>query len=1027
MNKTLFTFACLLAYLIGGFVLYSNWEQLVAFFELRIPNYGLSVAILFTVCLTAFSIMVQAQLSDLFIASEEPGVNLTPEARRKEAETEAQRALERGDRETAIRLYERVGLFHSALQLAEQIQDRDALIRLYSKLGRYERARKLLLAKDDYEGAALCSILMGEIPTSRNYFRKAAEAVDSRGNPRSAADLWNRAQELHIAAVLYEEAGESDQAAECYDLMGDSANAKRCLDQYKAMKAFEVKAGRLVDPKKEADIRADKLRSAALLQEMGDLFGAAELFRQAKQYEEAAKNYEKIEEWERAARCYDTAQKSAKAASCRTKSQPRTYEAPDRFSGTTMVSLPNLDVLKKGQPTEAEAVPIPQIAFASPAAITGSPKFQAIISQAPVFVTMAGIQGVHFGHSDGSSKGGPSSAVIALNSGMMAGYGIRPVLNPSIGIAQENMAQALRRGKIREAAKFAQAAEDHLLAAVLMEQAGDLIHAAETYRQIGRFKEAAYCMASHGDFLEAARLALATNQHGLAVRHLLQGIARDPSGHYAVSLAEVFLSLKNQPVAERIFRRYLATNGLQDKSHAEVIYRFAILFRDAGADRLALLASRALLGAGVHSPKLIELEEVLSCNTGESPHPQGVDLEDIISGQQAFHVAQEDGNGSGSTTKQRGEIASAQAGQKTRTRTRKRLSQTLHGDSIFDQPTVVPRDRVAAGDQPTGFDFEPPSDPGPRLVYVREDNKEGHAIDHGLSLFGRPEGTDDSTEEDPYAPANRYEIKNELGRGGMGVIYEALDTVLNRSVALKFILKSEGTTRDEFAQFLLEARAIARLTHPNIITIYDIGMLKAKHYIAMELVTGGSLSSKLRERSPFTFGESLRIFVETARGLQAAHKQGIVHRDVKPGNILLAENDAVRLVDFGLATLQSRSGSLESAETKFRHAGTPGFMAPEQIRGADPLPTADIYALGVILYFMLTGEPPHKSVKPASLNDVMAFQLKGVMPKIRTLRPDTPDALEHLYHYCTITNPSDRYQSIDQFLGDAEKYLQVLT
>jgi serine/threonine protein kinase len=102
-------------------------------------------------------------------------------------------------------------------------------------------------------------------------------------------------------------------------------------------------------------------------------------------------------------------------------------------------------------------------------------------------------------------------------------------------------------------------------------------------------------------------------------------------------------------------------------------------------------------------------------------------------------------------------------------------------------------------------------------------------------------------------------------------------------------------------------------------------------------------------------------------------------------------------------------------------------MAPEQIRGSEPLPTADIYALGVIFYFMLTGEPPHKSANPVSVNDVLAFQLKGIMPKMRDLRPDAPEAFEHLYRYCTVANPSDRYQSVDQFLGDAEKYLKALT
>jgi serine/threonine-protein kinase len=351
--------------------------------------------------------------------------------------------------------------------------------------------------------------------------------------------------------------------------------------------------------------------------------------------------------------------------------------------------------------------------------------------------------------------------------------------------------------------------------------------------------------------------------------------------------------------------------------------------------------------------------------------------------------------------------------------------------SVHNQATLVNRaDLERAPNSDGGFDFNPPSDLGPRLIFLRADENSGKGFDSGISLFGRPAGAVDG-DEDPFSPSNRYDLKNELGRGGMGVIYEATDTVLGRPVALKFILKGEATTREEFSQFLLEARAIAKLLHPNIVTIYDIGMMKSKHYIAMELVNGGSLANRLQERGRFTLVEALRFFVEIARGLQAAHEQGIVHRDVKPGNILLSDKDTVRLVDFGLATLQGKTGATNSSDptldNKFRHAGTPGFMAPEQIRGADPLPAADIYALGIIFYFMLAGEPPHKSASPSSVNDILAFQLKGIMPKLRDIRPDAPEAFEHLYRYCTVANPSDRYQSVDQFLGDSEKYLKAMT
>jgi tetratricopeptide (TPR) repeat protein/predicted Ser/Thr protein kinase len=1017
MGRPIFLIVCGLIYLLVGLVIYTSWPSYVAFFAQRFSeDYAQPVAIVFTTILYCFLVLVQANLSDIFMSKHHEIKEQTLEERRLDAEKAAKDAVAKGDLHTALRLYERVGLVLSALQIAEQIRDRSALIRLYTKLGRHDRARRLMLEEGDMEGAAHASILLGEIDLSRTQFRKAAEKCNARENPKKAAELWNRAGELHRAAILYEEAGDWDKAAECFDLMGQREEAERCINHFKAMKAFELRTAGIQKPVNPEQQKADQLKSVAILKEHGDYFAAAEILREVPQWEEAAWLYEKLEEWERAARCFDAAGKTDRAMACRAKIVQRELLPPDHLS-QSLVSLPHLEV-KKTPSAENFGQ---QVIFAKPGAIPAG-AFQPINQQAAVFVTMVGVQPPQEGSVSGSTGPSAFSGFGALSHMQMTmpGGGRLPY-NPNLIAAQENLTRALRKGQVREAARLAKQAEDHLLSAALYEQVGDVLTAAEVYRQIGRYTEASQCLARHGDFLEAARLSIAVQQKTMAVRHLLRGMYEDPASSYALGLAEIALSMQAPAMARKIMLRHTATVDKQVPELAEGLYKFVALFEQLGYYQHALEALRILLGIGARNPLLIEKEALLAANVGESPKPDGIDPAPLLEKVRGFQT-QETRKGSGSTTRPRNEAAEVHS-TKGRNDIPADLTQLLH-----DQPTQL---TSSAGYHPhqvvNTFHFEPPDKLGSRLIYpVPTEQSQKSASDQGVSLFGRP-STDSHNEEELFKPANRYELQNELGRGGMGVIYEAQDTVLGRPVALKFILRGENTTKEEFAQFLLEARAIAKISHTNIVTVYDIGVMRSKHYIAMELIKGSSLSQALKEKGPFPLSEALRVFIETAKGLHAAHEHGIVHRDIKPGNILFNDKRSTKIVDFGLAKLQAKHqiNPSENLE-KYRYSGTPGFMAPETIRGADPHPTVDVYALGVLFYFMLTGEPPHKSVSPLSINDILAFQLKGVMPKIRDRRPEVPEAFEHLYRYCTMANPSDRYQSIQQFLPDAEKYYKAL-
>jgi serine/threonine protein kinase len=203
-----------------------------------------------------------------------------------------------------------------------------------------------------------------------------------------------------------------------------------------------------------------------------------------------------------------------------------------------------------------------------------------------------------------------------------------------------------------------------------------------------------------------------------------------------------------------------------------------------------------------------------------------------------------------------------------------------------------------------------------------------------------------------------YEILGELGRGGMGIVWKARQRRLNRLVALKMIRDGRYADDARLTRFKIEAEAVASLRHPNILQIYDIGEFHGAPYVALELLEGGSLAERLRE-APLTARQSAELMVPLALAIDAAHRAGIVHRDLKSANILFTADGIPKVTDFGLAKrLELDEGQTQTGQVM----GTPSYMAPEQAQGATKEigPPADIYSLGTILYEMLTGRPPFK-------------------------------------------------------------------
>jgi serine/threonine-protein kinase len=250
-----------------------------------------------------------------------------------------------------------------------------------------------------------------------------------------------------------------------------------------------------------------------------------------------------------------------------------------------------------------------------------------------------------------------------------------------------------------------------------------------------------------------------------------------------------------------------------------------------------------------------------------------------------------------------------------------------------------------------------------------------------------------------------YEILGELGRGGMGVVYKARQTRLNRLVALKMILTGVHAGSEQLARLRAEAQVVARLQHPHIVNIYDVGEHQGLPYLALEYVDGGNLAQLLQDLPQQPVRRAAELTATLAAAVEHAHRRGIVHRDLKPANVLLATDGTLKITDFGLAkqldadTARTASGAI---------LGTPSYIAPEQAggKGKHIGPATDVYALGAILYECLTGRPPFRA--ETTLDTLMQVVSEDVVPPSR-LRPDCPRALEAICLKCLRKEPTERY------------------
>lgn len=283
--------------------------------------------------------------------------------------------------------------------------------------------------------------------------------------------------------------------------------------------------------------------------------------------------------------------------------------------------------------------------------------------------------------------------------------------------------------------------------------------------------------------------------------------------------------------------------------------------------------------------------------------------------------------------------------------------------------------------------------------------------------------------DEPVLRLGEYLLLDRIGEGGMGQVFRALHTRMDRVVAIKMLPQDALQSPEAVRRFEREVRAAARLEHPNIVTAYDAGEQDGRHFLVMQFVEGQDLSHLLREEGPLSAKQAIQIAVQTARGLEFAHRNGVVHRDIKPANLLIDENNTIRILDMGLARLnlpiEKESATMEGLTSTGMVMGTAAYMSPEQAEethAADE--RSDIYSLGCTLFCLLTGQPPYKA--DSVVRTILAHRDQPI-PSVRTLNDSVPEAVDTCLTSMLAKSPDDRPQTATELISRLEQLQKHLS
>jgi tetratricopeptide (TPR) repeat protein len=492
-------------------------------------------------------------------------------------------------------------------------------------------------------------------------------------------------------------------------------------------------------------------------------------------------------------------------------------------------------------------------------------------------------------------------------------------------------------------------------AAQWLEEAGDFLEAGDFYRQLEDYEHAGSCYKKQGGYMQAAEMFRTAGQRELA--------------------AECF------ELADR-FTEAAECWALDDKPEKE-------------AEMLARASD--FVGAG------------------EVYHREGIDDKAIS----ALQLVEPDDVGFGRASALLGDIFRSR-GQNSLAI--KKLKQAI-GESLLDRTNVEvfyslatlyagadqPHEAVQIFEKILAFDYHY-RDVEERLIGARELAQQVGPLDASerSGTGGNRPGTS--------AQPGRYQITGELGRGGMGIVYKAQDTALDRIVAYKVLPDMLAENPLALKNFMREAKAAAKLNHPGIVTVFDTGEQDGRYYIAMEYVDGTTLKEILRRRGVISPPGILHVLVQVCEALAYAHENRVVHRDIKSANTMWTRDKKAKIMDFGLAKVVEEVRNHTTVVS-----GTPYYMSPEQTLGRNIDHRTDIYSLGVTIFEMATGTVPFKE------GNIPYHHVHTAPPDVRDIRPEVPDSLAGIVNRCLQKAPDDRYQSAREILAEVRASLGQAT
>jgi tetratricopeptide (TPR) repeat protein len=542
-----------------------------------------------------------------------------------------------------------------------------------------------------------------------------------------------------------------------------------------------------------------------------------------------------------------------------------------------------------------------------------------------------------------------------------------------------------------DAAQVANLLGEYGRAAELFKDAGDLLKAAEALEQFGESGEAARLLGEYyrerGDYPEAA------TQLEKAGEFTAAGDLYRQTEDY-LNAGECYAKQAEHEQAAEMFRM------AGERERAADSYELAGRFTEAAE-------CCALSGLGEREADLLEKAGEL-LRAGEAYHRDGLDdnaikvLQQVLPGDEGFARASAL---IADLFRARGQVSlaikaldQAIGGEVCARETLPMFYElaTLHEENGGAEKAVEIYEKIMA------LDYHH-KDVGERLVRLR---------DKLPSAEMRASDNTATTTLGEHSQPGRYEVVSELGRGGMGIVYKAKDTLLDRLVAFKVLPDSFKENPQALKNFLREAKAAAKLNHPNIVTVYDTGEQDGRYYIAMEFVDGTTLKEILRRRGPISPTGVFHVTMQISEALAYAHEKKVVHRDIKTANTMWTRDKKAKIMDFGLAKVVEEARSHTTVVS-----GTPYYMSPEQTLGKNVDHRTDIYSLGVTLFELLTGTVPFKE------GNIPYHHVHSPPPDVRSLRSDCPDSLAQIVNRCLEKDAAARYQSAGEIVDEVRATL----